>query len=409
MKKVKLKDISTLISSGLTPLRSNKLFWDGGKIPWLKTEQLGVKYVIDTSEKITEYALDATSIRVNPINTLSIAMYGEGKTRGNVSILKQPMTTNQACCNVIINPIYADYEYIYYFLKTRYDKIRSLASGVRKNLNSNDIKNLEVILPDTISDQRNIASVLTAIDSKIELNNEISLELEALAKLIFDYWFVQFDFPDRNGKPYKSNGGKMVWSKELMREVPEEWNVGSLLDIAEYTNGIACQKYRPISSDSLRVIKIREMREGFTNNSEFVRSDIPKKVIVENGDVLFSWSASLEVIIWTGGKGALNQHIFKVTSKDLPSYFFYFQLKDYVSHFRMMAENRKTTMGHITQDHLQQSRIVIPPKTLVHTLNEKVNPMLDLIVQKKIENQRLTELRDWLLPMLMNGQVKIKD
>ena len=126
-------------------------------------------------------------------------------------------------------------------------------------------------------------------------------------------------------------------------------------------NGLPCQKYRPTGDEFLRVIKIKEMHEGFSAETELVTPDIPEKAIIENGDILFSWSASLEVMIWSGGKGALNQHIFKVTSEKYPRSFYYFQLVNYLQHFKMIAENRKTTMGHITQDHLEQSRIALPP------------------------------------------------
>jgi type I restriction enzyme S subunit len=260
-----------------------------------------------------------------------------------------------------------------------------------------------------LSTQQKIASVLSALDSKIELNNRINAELEAMAKTLYDYWFVQFDFPDKIGKPYKTSGGKMVWNEELNREIPdlEGWSVGTLLDIANYANGLPCQKFRPTCNDYLRVIKIREMNEGFTSNSELVRPNIPEKAIIENGDVLFSWSASLEVKIWTGGKGALNQHIFKVSSGDYPKSFYYYQLLNYLQHFKMMAENRKTTMGHITQEHLQQSRIAIPPKELTKELEKIIAPIFSNKINNEIENQKLTELRDWLLPMLMNGQVKV--
>jgi len=219
---------------------------------------------------------------------------------------------------------------------------------------------------------------------------------------------VQFDFPDKNGKPYKSSGGKMVWSTELKREIPEGWDVGSLLDIADYINGLPCQKYRPIASDSLRVIKIKEMHEGFSSETELVRTDIPEKSIINNGDVLFSWSASLEVQIWTRGKGALNQHIFKVESNKYPKSFYYYQLVNYLNHFKMMAENRKTTMGHITQDHLYQSRIILPPKEIAEKLDFGITPLFDKMINNEIQNHQLTELRDWLLPMLMNGQVKVQ-
>lgn len=266
-------------------------------------------------------------------------------------------------------------------------------------------------IPDIdFNDQQGIAAVLQSIDAKININKKINDELEAASKTLYDYWFVQFDFPDSNGSPYKSNGGKMIWNDELKREIPDadEWHVGTLLDIADYTNGLPCQKFRPTSSEFLRVIKIKEMNEGFSSNSELVRPNIPDKSIIEDGDVLFSWSASLEVKIWTGGKGALNQHIFKVTSQKYPKSFFYYQVVNYLQHFKMMAENRKTTMGHITQEHLEQSRIAIPPKSLTLKLDKILAPLIDMKVANEIESHKLSEIRDWLLPMLMNEQIKPK-
>ena len=231
-----------------------------------------------------------------------------------------------------------------------------------------------------------------------------------MAKTLYDYWFVQFDFPDSNGKPYKTSGGKMVWNEELKRKIPLDWEVKTLLDIAIFTNGLACQKFRPNENEEFyRVIKIREMGTGFTENSEFVSLNIPEKVVVYNGDILFSWSATLDVKIWTGGTGGLNQHIFKVTSKNYPKSYYYFELRNYLQHFKMMAELRKTTMGHITQDHLRESRITIPPKGLINELDKVLNPILEKKVKLNIENQELASLRDWLLPMLMNGQVKVQD
>ena len=167
---VKLKNISKTIGSGITPLRSNPSFWENGTIYWLKTEQLGEHQIYETSEKISQYAIDETSIKIFPKNTLSIAMYGEGRTRGNVSILKAEMTTNQACCNIVIDNKKANYEYVYYFLKTQYINLRSLSSGVRKNLNSNDIKEFEIRLPNEMQTQQKIAKVLSNLDAKIEIN-----------------------------------------------------------------------------------------------------------------------------------------------------------------------------------------------------------------------------------------------
>ena len=128
--------------------------------------------------------------------------------------------------------------------------------------------------------------------------------LGEMARLLYDNWFVQFDFPDENGNPYKSSGGKMVWNEKLKREIPEGWYCGNLCEIAKFTNELACQKFRPtLDEDPLPIIKIREMREGFTSDTEKVSSNIPESVKVFNGDILFSWSASLEVVLWALGAG----------------------------------------------------------------------------------------------------------
>ena len=239
--------------------------------------------------------------------------------------------------------------FIAYFSKTNFFKsfISSAAGTNINNLNQGILG--EVRIPNYSKNvQGAIIRVLSVIDKKIELNNRINAELEAMAKTLYDYWFVQFDFPDANGKPYKTSGGKMVYNPTLKREIPEGWSDVSLVDIATFTNGIACQKYYPSDGEeTYRVIKIREFSSGFDENSESVRQSVPEKVIVHDGDILFSWSATLEVKLWTGGIGALNQHIFKVTSKNYPKTFYYFEILKYLEYFKMVADLRKTTMGHI--------------------------------------------------------------
>lgn len=302
-----------------------------------------------------------------------------------------------------------DIDFLYFYLQLTeiQNQLWNIATGSTiKNLSLASIRALEIPIPSSIV-QKKITDVLSALDAKIELNNRINAELEAMAQTLYDYWFVQFDFPDNNGKPYKTCGGKMNYNPYLKREIPEGWLYGTLLDIATFTNGLACQKFRSKNEQYYRVIKIREMSAGFTENSELVTINIPEKVIVNNGDVLFSWSATLDVKIWAGGKGALNQHIFKITSKKYPKSYYYFQLLNYLQHFKMMAELRKTTMGHITQEHLQQSGIAIPPINLIAQLDEVIKPILEKKVKLEEESQQLTKLRDWLLPMLMNGQVKV--
>ena len=293
----------------------------------------------------------------------------------------------------------------------KYFSNNATGSGQRYTLSKEAIDDMTVYLP-SYKEQVRIGDYLSDIDKKIEINHLINSELEVMAKQIYDYWFVQFDFPDKEGRPYKSSGGKMVWNETLKREIPEGWHCGNLFEIAIFTNGLACQKYRPSSGEKpLPVIKIKEMRDGYTEDSEEMTPNIPESAIVNNGDVLFSWSASLEVMLWGYGKGGLNQHIFKVTSaNNFPKSFYFFQLLDYVSVFKKIAESRKTTMGHITQDHLLQSTIAIPnDMTITNDFDNTISSFLDLQVKTQEEIIRLKKFCQYVLPLLMNGQVTIKD
>lgn len=299
-------------------------------------------------------------------------------------------------------------QFLYYFLQTN-PFITTNGSTIKRLYNDN-LRDTKIPNVPSIQQQNQITDILGTLDKKIQTNNQINQELEAMAKTLYDYWFVQFDFPDQNGKPYKSSGGKMVYNPELKREIPEGWGVDSLWNIANFYNGLAMQKYRPDTNgdDYFPVIKIREMMNGFSKDTEKARLDIPTEAVVERGDILFSWSATLEVIIWGKEKGALNQHIFKVTSETYPKSFIYFELKSYLKVFKSIAELRKTTMGHITQDHLKQAKIVVPPIELISKLDSQLEPIMSQQQILKNQNQELIQLRDWLLPMLMNGQVKVE-
>ena len=266
-------------------------------------------------------------------------------------------------------------------------------------------------MPTLSCSEESIGTFFLNLDQKIRLNEQINQNLEAMAKQLYDYWFVQFDFPNEEGKPYKSSGGEMVWNEKLKRNIPVGWHCGNLFEIAVFTNGLACQKFRPKDDEvPLPVIKIREMHDGISVDTEEVTSNIPESVKVYNGDVLFSWSASLEVMLWAYGLGGLNQHIFKVTSaNDFPKSFYYFQLLDYVDVFKKMAEARKTTMGHITQDHLQQSTIAIPDnKDIADKFEELISPIFKQIVKLQEEISNFIKQCDELLPLLMNGQITIE-
>ena len=319
---------------------------------------------------------------------------------------------SQDVAKIICKEDLLDKDFAFYLISSALVKQQLSAAAQQtkiRHTSPDKIKDCTVWIPE-LSEQKRIGKLLRSIDRKIELNRAINQNLEAMAKQFYDYWFVQFDFPNEEGKPYKSSGGKMVWNEKLKRNIPVGWHCGNLFEIAVFTNGLACQKFRPKDDEeSLPVIKIREMHDGISDDTEEVTSNIPESVKVYNGDVLFSWSASLEVMLWAYGLGGLNQHIFKVTSaNDFPKSFYYFQLLDYIDVFKKVAEARKTTMGHITQDHLQQSTIAIPDnKDIAVRFEELISPIFEQVVKLHEEISYLIKQRDELLPLLMNDQVSV--
>lgn len=305
------------------------------------------------------------------------------------------------------------HDFAYYLLPTASVK-KQLSAGAQqtsiRHTSPDKIKDCTVYIPEP-TEQQKIADFLNQIEEKIAINKKENETLEAMAKQLYDYWFIQFDFPDANGRPYKTSGGKMVWNETLKREIPEGWEVKNLPYIASFTNGLACQRFRPTGDDcGLPVIKISNMHGEKSNEKEFVKSDIPESVKVYDGDILFSWSASLEVIIWAYGIGGLNQHIFKVTEKNgYSKYFVYHKLLGYVDQFRRIAQARKTTMGHITSDHLNQSTIEIPDNEIIYkSFDKEVAPIYSRIISNSQEVIKLQGLKDFILPLLMTGQVTIE-
>ena len=329
-------------------------------------------------------------------------------TLDNIQYCDVPFWTVDTLYYTEVNTNLANPYYLYRYLSLL--DLSNLDSGTGvPSMTFDNYYGLKIFLPN-IEKQTKIAQILQTLDKKIIINRQINQNLEAITKQLYDYWFVQFDFPNEEGKPYKSSGGKMIWNDKLKRESPVGWHCGNLLEIAVFTNGLACQKFRPKDGElPLPVIKIREMHEGISADTEKVTPNIPESVKVYNGDVLFSWSASLEVMLWAYGLGGLNQHIFKVTSaNDFPKSFYYFQLLNYVDVFKKMAEARKTTMGHITQDHLQQSTIAIPDnKDIADRFEELISPIFNQIIKLQEEIIDLTRQRNELLPLLMSGQVSV--
>lgn len=284
-----------------------------------------------------------------------------------------------------------DKRFIGYQIRTKlFQKyIDRLAGGTTiKNVSLKTMRDFPFFLP-PLPEQKAIAKVLTAFDDKIELLQAQNMTLETLAQTIFKEWFGKYQIED---------------------ELPEGWIVGSLTEVADFLNGLALQKYPPKrGSKTLPVIKIRELKQGITNNTDRANTELDNKYIIDNGDVLFSWSGSLEVVIWQYGKGALNQHLFKVTSKLYPKWFYYQWIVHHLNEFKGIASSKATTMGHINRKHLDLAEVLIPDKDTFGKLNYLFNPILEKIENNQRQIQSLTKTRDTLLPKLMSGKLRVKN
>lgn len=262
-------------------------------------------------------------------------------------------------------------------------------------LNQENLRNIEIELPSHID---RIASILSSLDRKIELNNKINADLEEMAQAIFKNWFVDFE-------PFKD--GKFVDSELGM--IPEGWKVGRLTEIASYMNGLAMQKFPPENNeDSLPVLKIKELGQGFCGtDSDRCSCNIKDECKIHDGDVIFSWSGTLLVDVWCGGDCGLNQHLFKVTSKDYPKWFYYYWTKHHLREFIHIAKDKAVTMGHIKRGHLEDAMVAIPDNDSMEKAHELFEPILSKMISLRLESSRLSSLRDALLPRLMSGELEV--
>ena len=264
----------------------------------------------------------------------------------------------------------------------------------------NILNDIQISYPKNIADQRRIASILSSLDLKIELNNKINADLEEMAQAIFKNWFVDFE-------PFKD--GKFVDSELGM--IPEGWKVGRLTEIASYMNGLAMQKYPPENNeDSLPVLKIKELGQGFCGtDSDRCSCNIKDECKIHNGDVIFSWSGTLLVDVWCGGDCGLNQHLFKVTSNDYPKWFYYYWTKHHLQEFIHIAKDKAVTMGHIKRGHLEEAMVAIPDNDSMEKAHELFEPILSKMISLRLESSRLSLLRDTLLPRLMSGELEVPE
>jgi len=292
-----------------------------------------------------------------------------------------------------------------------------LTGSTIPKLTKANLDKIPIYLPNK-KEQSVIAEVLGALDDKIELNRKMNATLEAMARALFKSWFVDFD-PVRAKSEGREPFGMDADTAALfpsrlvpsaLGDIPEGWERRSLSQTANFLNGLALQKFPATGAEFLPVIKIAQIRQGnASDGADKASASIPEAYIVNNGDVLFSWSGSLLQVLWTGGKGALNQHLFKVTSDKYPKWFYYLWVDEHMAWFQSVAASKATTMGHIQRMHLDQASVLVPPKALLKKMDDMFAPSFTKRLELGIENKKLLELRDYLLPKLISGEIRIPD
>jgi len=384
-KEVRLGDVCTRVCSGGTP-KSTNLSYYGGEIPWLNTKEIDFNRIYSTEKTITESGLSNSSAKWIVPNTVTVAMYGA--TAGKSCIVKVPMTTNQACCNLTINEEVADYEFVYYTLKNDYTTLASLANGgAQQNLNAQIIKDYVLQMP-SLADQHRIAAILSSLDRKIELNNKINADLEEMAQAIFKNWFVDFE-------PFKD--GKFVDSELGM--IPEGWKVGSLGDFCNVFTG---------KKNTNQAIE-KGLYPFFSCAPEPLASNdaiFNGKAIIIAGNGSYTGRTSF----YNGGFD-LYQRTYACTireqDKENLMIFFYHMMKQFFEPTKM-GGTRGSSIPYIVMGDITQQKFPYSKDWLIRFSNI-ANSMMDRKLRIDKENSRLSLLRDTLLPRLMSGELEVPE
>ncbi|MGV8880377.1 MAG: restriction endonuclease subunit S [Sphingobacteriaceae bacterium] len=416
-----MNDIIEIISGG-TPKTSVKEYWIDGEIGWLSISDFNNdnRFVYKSEKTITELALKESNTKLLKKEDIIIS------ARGTVGVLAQigtPMAFNQSCFGIRGKKGIADNTYLYYSLKNYVANIQKRGQGsVFNTINLDSFKLMNINVEEDINTQQKIASVLSALDDKIELNNKINAELEAMAKTLYDYWFVQFDFPNPSsssgqaGKPYKSSGGEMVYNEVLKREIPKGWEVGDLSNLGDVIGGSTPPRENEeyFSKSGTAWITPRDLSNNkgnkFIVKGELDVSEMGIKNaslrVMPKGSVLLSTRAPVGYLAISQDEVTTNQG-FKsfVPNKGFSTEFIYYAIKNLIPTIENNAVG--STFKEISASTLKSIPICFPEITVLEAYNKFIISFFDRQKILELQNQELASLRDWLLPMLMNGQVKV--
>jgi type I restriction enzyme S subunit len=419
---VLLGEVCKKIGSGATPRGGSEVYLPSGPYALIRSQNVhndgfhhdGLAYIGE------QHAAELANVEVLEGDVL-LNITGDSVARAcQVDPHVLPARVNQHVAIIRPSPEKLDPRFLRYFLVSPAMQTKLLSwagsGGTRNALTKGMIESFDVPAPEEIGEQRAIAHILGTLDDKIELNRRMSETLEAMARALFKSWFKDFD-PVRAKAEGRDPGlpkpladlfpARLVDSE--LGEIPEGWEVRSLDEIARFLNGLALQKYPPEDGLFLPVIKIAQLRAGNTNEADHASADLEADYIVQDGDILFSWSGSLECVLWAGGPGALNQHLFKVTSDEYPRWLCYLGTYQHLGDFRHIAAGKATTMGHIQRHHLTDAKLPLPSRELLRAMDPVIAPIVEGTWRRALQSHTLAALRDTLLPRLISGELRVED
>lgn len=400
---------------------------------------------------VPHVAVDKGTAAKYRLNDGDIVLARTGASTGTSAYVKNPPPAVFASYLVRLRakPDF-DARFLSYYLRSEefWTFIRGVLGdkSAQPNASASTMTKAPLHAPKDKDEQRAIAHILGTLDDKIELNRRRNQTLEAMARALFQDWFVDFgpvraklegrarqdgtrsgqprtpqasDLPwpgakagaGAQGEPYIPAALWQLFPDRLDDEgKPEGWDERPLDEVADFLNGLALQKF-PASDpdDSLPVIKIAELRNGISAKSDRASRDVPAKYVIKDGDFLFSWSGSLLAKFWTEGEGALNQHLFKVTSERYPMWFVSHWVHHHLEEFQAIAASKATTMGHIQRGHLKAAMTICPPDDVLERMGIVMAPLVEQAIQNELESRNLAQLRDTLLPKLISGELRIAD
>lgn len=404
--KVKLGDIAE-IKNGSTPSTTESSNF-GGDIVWITPKDLSnqkSKYIYTSNSKITKKGYKSCSTTMLPLHTICLTSRAP---IGLIGISKVELCTNQGFKNIIVNDKKCFYEYLYYFLTLRKNDLQALGSGTKfKELNTITLTQYQIPLP-PLPTQENIAQILSTLDKKIELNTRINAELESMAKLLYTRYFLEYNFPDSSGKPYKASGGAMVYSPTLKREIPQDWEVIKLANRFNFERGeefgTASYKESKVNKHHIKFYRVGDMIDD--SKCVYVDSSKENAPLISENDLLVSFDGSVGRVAY-GLNGTYSSGIRKITDKhgEICQSGLYFIFTD--SHIQHTI-NQHATGTNIKHAGSAIENLYMPySKEVFSDFQNKIHSMFALMRHTKAQSQRLAEWRDYLLPLLMGDQVEV--